>query len=266
MSDAITRSFVVAGTAAVFAGAAFVFGVDTGLVAVDTSVPLAGVLAVFGLLCVAVWHTATAAPVRPPLSEREVERVADTPVLGETLTDAVEAGAADTVAAKLTDIVTTTLSIRTGADEATCGRAIETGSWTTDQVAAATVSDKQFPLRHRVYSGLFPRRALEQRVERTASAVEVIDETAIEEVVTETADSSSKATPEGSEQTRADTKPPEPDVGTVDVAIATGDADDQARSDRATDGSTAETEAANPQDRQSFSHGSTDTTVGRNDD
>jgi hypothetical protein len=78
----------------------------------------------------------------------------------------------DEVAATARDVYATA----NDCDEATAERAVETGSWTDDRVAAAflaTADDAPtFTVRERALAWLAPQRTLDRRVERTLDAIE----------------------------------------------------------------------------------------------
>lgn len=81
-------------------------------------------------------------------------------------------GLLDEVAVTARDVYATA----NGCDEATAERAVETGTWTDDRVAAAflaTTDDAPtFTVRERALAWLAPQRTLDRRVERTLDAIE----------------------------------------------------------------------------------------------
>lgn len=64
----------------------------------------------------------------------------------------------------------------TGCDEATAERAVATGAWTDDRIAAAFLATDRdaptFTISERALAWLAPRRTLDRRVERTLDAIE----------------------------------------------------------------------------------------------
>jgi len=150
----------------------------TEAVGVRTAILATGaVLACIGLLGSWAWRTNDQTAVLSELSPEQPDREVD--VTGEGLTavfESVRDGRSGSEAVENSlRTVTVDLYGHKFDDREQAEQYVDSGEWTNDQVAAATLTatnSVDFPLLYRVYAWLYPDHAYNYRTQRTLRAVE----------------------------------------------------------------------------------------------